>query len=179
MTTTDYINEIWSDIPGFEGLYRVSNRGRVLSMPRTVGDARKRKLPGRILSPKTDRGGYLVVLLYRPGSRPSTRTVHSLVAEAFIGPRPPGCHVLHGDDDPANCDLGNLRYGTPAENERDKIDHGRHPTGSRTACSAGHPYVDGSFRVRNRVRDGAPRVERVCLICRRVPADTPNERTSA
>lgn len=170
MTGTDYMNEIWKDIPGYEGLYQVSDLGRVLSMPRTTGVARR--LSPRILSPKTDRGGYLAVLLYRRPGRPKTRTVHSLVAEAFIGPRPPGCHVLHGDDDPANCRLANLRYGTPSENERDKVDHGRHPTGSRDRCSKGHPYVEGSFSVRNRVRDGAPRTERTCLVCRRVPTTT-------
>ena len=46
------------------------------------------------------------------------------MAEAFIGPRPEGLYVLHGDGDPLNNYVGNLRYGTPSENNLDAIGHG-------------------------------------------------------
>jgi hypothetical protein len=45
--------------------------------------------------------------------------VHTLVCEAFNGPRPAGHLVLHGDDDPLNPNAGNLRFGTHAENAAD------------------------------------------------------------
>jgi hypothetical protein len=47
------------------------------------------------------------------------RYLHTLVAEAFIGPRPHGQLVLHGDDDPLNPDARNLRFGSHAENAAD------------------------------------------------------------
>jgi hypothetical protein len=46
--------------------------------------------------------------------------LHTLVAAAFHGPRPRGQLVLHGDDDPNHPDAGNLRYGTPGDNSRDR-----------------------------------------------------------
>lgn len=64
--------------------------------------------------------GYPTVCL----GRGNTRTVHSLVAEAFIGPRPHGQEILHRDGRRDNPTLRNLRYGTKSENCRDRISHG-------------------------------------------------------
>ncbi len=79
---------------------------------------------GRVLKPKTNKvSGYLSVQLNAPHGN-STRTVHTLVAEAFIGPRPAGLEVCHEDGVPANCDKDNLRYDTPKNNRADSIRHG-------------------------------------------------------
>jgi hypothetical protein len=46
------------------------------------------------------------------------------VAESRLGPRPFGKQVLHADDQPLNSSIGNLAYGTPAENAADRIRNG-------------------------------------------------------
>lgn len=48
--------------------------------------------------------------------RGKTRSVHRLVAEAFLGPRPPKCEVLHLNHDPADNRASNLKWGTRGEN---------------------------------------------------------------
>ena len=58
---------------------------------------------------------------------------HRLVAEAFFGPCPEGYYVLHGDNNPKNNKVENLRYGTPQENCADKLIHGTQPTGEKIA----------------------------------------------
>ena len=68
---------------------------------------------------------YLCVLC--PGRK--CRPVHALVLEAFVGPRPTGMQCLHRDDDRTNNKLSNLRWGTCAENARDKIRNGNAPHG--------------------------------------------------
>ena len=70
--------EYWKPVVGYEGLYEVSNWGRVKSIPRngTVKYA-------RILKPVTNRYGYSYVILCKNGKVKSF-LVHRLVAEAFI-----------------------------------------------------------------------------------------------
>jgi hypothetical protein len=51
--------------------------------------------------------------------------VHVLVLEAFVGPRPPGMVCCHGDGDPTNNALSNLRWDTPQANHADRVKHGR------------------------------------------------------
>jgi hypothetical protein len=78
----------------------------------------------RKLKPHPDkRGGYLIVRLRKGGSG-YTRTVHRLVLETFIGPRPRDMECIHKDGNPANAALSNLRWGTHIENEADKRRHG-------------------------------------------------------
>lgn len=126
--------EEWRAVVGYEGLYEVSSHGGVRSVPRTLirksrwGEHPKH-WPGKVLSPTVDRGrfayGRLQVKLCRGTKRDqSTRLVHSLVAEAFLGPRPEGAEIAHGDGNAANNRLENLRYATPAENSSDKFRHG-------------------------------------------------------
>lgn len=68
--------EIWKDIEGYEGLYQVSNMGRVKSFPRNT-------TKGKILKPKKNCKGYLCLNLYKDGKRKSLK-VHRLVALTFI-----------------------------------------------------------------------------------------------
>ena len=79
--------EIWKDIEGFEGLYQVSNLGRVKSVKRTVWNSVKgyyKTVPERILKVGDNNRGYLQVQLYREG-KGKWYLVHRLVAVAFIG----------------------------------------------------------------------------------------------
>jgi HNH endonuclease/NUMOD4 motif len=91
--------------------YSVSNRGRVrrdAPGPRTRAGRIVRVAPAR---------GYLIVNLCHAGRR-LCRTVHSLVAEAFLGPYPAGMEVNHRDGDKRNADVRNLEYVTRADNRR-------------------------------------------------------------
>lgn len=79
------MEEIWKDIEGFDGIYQVSNLGRVRSLDRYVNTAIRhsevRKTKGRILKQGCNVHGYSVVSL---GKNHKTYTVHRLVAKAFI-----------------------------------------------------------------------------------------------
>ena len=111
--------EEWKPVPGYEGHYEVSSEGRVRSLRRELYSDRwagYRTISERIMKP-TPGGtiGYLAVTL-RLNRQPKTHTVHTLVAAAFLGPRPEGMDVMHADDDPQNNRLENLSYGTRSEN---------------------------------------------------------------
>lgn len=121
------MNEIWRDVVGFEDAYQVSNLGRVRSKSRVVIMSASHKSvehvsrrKGRLLRPGRASNGYFTVALGRNNSR----TVHSLVAETFIGPCPEGHEVLHIDGTRTNNCAYNLRYGTRSENMLDAVKHG-------------------------------------------------------
>lgn len=129
--------ESWAPVPGYEGMYEASSQGRIRSLDRTVvrTDGRQRRLTGRVLRIRIDaRTGYPKVTLYRQAA-PTHRYVHALVAEAFLGPRPEGCEVAHGDGVKTNVCLSNLRYATSAENKADRLAHGTSNRGTR------HPFA--------------------------------------
>lgn len=115
-------DEVWRTIPGFSADYEVSSMGRVRSY-RAHGGKRRNELP-RLLATRIGSKGYLRVGLQVASGKQEVCTVHSLVAAAFLGPRPEGQQVAHGDGDPSNARLENLRYATPLENARDKHLHG-------------------------------------------------------
>lgn len=131
MSTTDLSvsPERWLPVPDFEGLYDVSDRGRVRS-------ARS----GRIRRTHFSRKGREHLDLHRAGQRHDVQ-VHSLVLLAFVGPRPDGMEGCHNDGDPTHNALENLRWDTRRENNIDSIRHGTHPWASRTHCSHGHEYT--------------------------------------
>src|SRR5690606_24472254 len=94
--------ETWRDVPGYEGYYQVSDLGRVKSLARVVPDRRvgQRSIPEKILKHGI-RSGYESVLIQRRKIR-TNRTVHSLVAEAFLGPKPDGSNVCHKNGNSAD-----------------------------------------------------------------------------
>ena len=109
-------NEIWKPVPGYEGQYEVSNHGRV------------RNTNGRVLALCTISGGYKAVSLGRNNSK----TVHRLVALAFLGPPSnKKTLVLHSDGNRTNNTLDNLRYGSHADNSADAKRHGTQVKGER------------------------------------------------
>lgn len=122
----------WRPVVGFEGIYEVSRHGLVRSVDRIVVDniGRTRHLRGVLLSITQDEHGYMRVGLYRQGSGTGIR-VHSLVAAAFIGPRPDEQQVAHNDGDPSNNTVENLRYATYESNQADRIGHGTSNRGER------------------------------------------------
>ena len=114
------MNEIWKDIEGYEGLYQVSNLGRVRSLNRiTNGKFGNRSLclrKGRILKPRKI-SLYTGVYLSKNG-HVKNYTIHRLVAQAFI-PNPQNkLEVNHIDGNKLNNKVDNLEWATRSENEQ-------------------------------------------------------------
>ena len=116
-------------IPGFEG-YEASNDGRVRSFWRR-GRSGKLGASSHELAGNINRDGYRYVAVKPTGGGECPMFVHRLVLFAFVGPCPDGMQALHGNGDPGDNRLPNLRWGTHAENEDDKERHGRRPRGAR------------------------------------------------
>lgn len=108
-------NECWRWIPGYEGLYQVSTRGRVRSVDRWVTckegskTGSKRFLEGKILSPKRNKEGYLRVKLYRNGKLRYFK-IHRLVAMAWLDNPMDKPEVNHLDEQKGNNDVYNLEW---------------------------------------------------------------------
>lgn len=109
--------EYWDWIPGFEGLYQVSTRGRVRSVDRwvTCNDGRKRFLKGKILKPTRNDKGYLTVVLCRDGKH-CTVYVHRMVLEVWGDGNPENKpQVFHRDENKENCSVENLSWASVKE----------------------------------------------------------------
>ena len=139
MTST---SEEWRPVVGWEDSHEVSSLGRVRSLDRYVPwrYGQERLAKGRVLAMHPQNTGYLIVQLkYAPRPRKAV-TVHALVLEAFVGPKPDGMEARHLDGDQTNNRPDNLRWGTRSENALDKVGHGTHNHASKTTCPQGHPY---------------------------------------
>jgi len=106
----DNMEEVWKDIPGYEGVYQVSNQGNVRSLDREVKCKNSvRFYKGRMLSQCKDDKGYYRVLLAVAGEHKSCQ-IHRLVASAFI-PNPNNLpEVNHKDENPSNNSIENLEW---------------------------------------------------------------------
>lgn len=121
--------EEWRPVVGYEGQYEVSNMGRVRSLDRMINrkDGVVQHKKGQLLvlinhnawSKNEEYGTYKVVNLNR-----KQKSVHALVAEAFLGERPPKYEILHLNGKRYDNRLQNLRYGTSAENKHQTYEYG-------------------------------------------------------
>ncbi len=120
--------EEWRPVPNFEGLYEVSNQGQV----RRVGpDASGRqRYIGRILSGGLTHPGYISYVLWK-NRKGKNILGHRIVAEAFLGPPPPGKQTNHKNRDKTDNRAENLEYVTASDNYRH-------------ALATGHIAVHGS-----------------------------------
>jgi hypothetical protein len=101
--------EIWKDIQGYEGIYQISNLGRIKSLHRDYTN-------GRILNPAKNNRGYLRLGLSGNG-KVRYDSVHRLVAETFI-PNPKNLpEVNHIDGNKLNNRVENLEWVTKGENQ--------------------------------------------------------------
>lgn len=113
--------EVWKDVLNYEGLYKVSNLGRVKSLDRLciLSDGRRRVNKGKVLKVRYDIGGYEKVTLYK-NKIGKILSVHYIVISTFNGDRPDGLVINHIDENRTNNQLDNLEYITQKEN----INHG-------------------------------------------------------
>lgn len=126
--------EIWKDIEGYEGLYQVSNLGRVRSLDRLVEYEQRSKLvkrlfKGRIMQLSYTSDGYLMIYL-RKDRQDTYHAVHRLVAQAFV-PNPDNLPVVNHKDEVKNNNYAenlewcthvyNCNYGTAIQRMREKV----------------------------------------------------------
>jgi|SRR5712664_341592 len=136
------MEEMWLPVPGWEGLYEVSNFGNIRSLPREAmtGRAGIKLRQGRVLKPGTYKDGHKHVTLSRNGNTKCYQ-VHKLVLLAFVGPCPEGLQVRHLNGIPDDNHLENLVYGTPKENMKDRDEeHGKNHNLNKTHCPQEHEY---------------------------------------
>jgi hypothetical protein len=151
------MSETWLPVLDTDGLYEVSDHGRVRSW-------RNNKW-GRAAEPKilnhwsATKNQHQKIFLSVDGVR-TPLWVHRLVMAAFVGPCPDGEQVRHLDGDATNNHLDNLAYGTQSDNELDKVRHGKHRNASKTHCIHGH-----EFTPENTLPQCATRPGRTCRTC--------------
>lgn len=154
--------EIWRPIPGFEGCYEASDRGRVRSLDREVGSGHgsRRFIRGRMLKHGYANGYPLVVLSVDDVQ--TTMPIHRAVALTFLGGPFPGLQVCHNNGDRDNNCVENLRWDTPSGNNYDLVKHGTHHNLNKVACPRGHLLGPP-----NNVARESRRNRRSCLACAR------------
>lgn len=123
--------EVWKDIPNYEGLYQVSNLGRVRGLDRVVktknGLTQTKK--GKILKNKMGTNRYYYVCLYK-NNKQKTFMIHTLVASNFIGKRPDNHDICHKNGDRYDNRVENLKYDTRRQNNIDHYRYGsKNPNG--------------------------------------------------
>ncbi|MGI2239331.1 NUMOD4 motif-containing HNH endonuclease [Staphylococcus cohnii] len=120
------MSEVWKDIPGYEGLYQVSDLGRVRSLDRwvTYKNGKQYFYEGGLRKPTRGTRGRLVIKLSKD-NKGKTFYIHSLVAMTFIGDKPEGYVVAHKDGDPDNNRLDNIRFDTQSQNIIDVYRQGK------------------------------------------------------
>jgi len=129
------MQEVWRPVVGYEGLYEVSDQGRVRSLDRAVvqlnrGGNCTRLYKGKLLRLVATAKGYMTVCLSKAGKHRTVKT-HRLVLEAFVGGPAPGQVCRHGPLGVRCNALNNLSYGTQQENINDRRRDGTDVTGTR------------------------------------------------
>lgn len=133
--------ELWKDIPGYEGIYQISDAGRVKRLIEWCGNKDQEKwVPCNKILNATDNGnGYKIVGLSWKNSR-KNHYVHRLVAEAFIEKEDGKNHINHKDHNRENNHVENLEWCTPKENVLYSVPRMCHPKNSKLGES-GEKYI--------------------------------------
>lgn len=121
--TEDLEGEIWAYIKGYEGLYQISNYGRIKSFA-----IRKYSTGAMILKPKLAKNGYLMVSLNK-NRKGRYFLIHRIVAQTFI-PNPENkSTVNHKDGNKFNNCVENLEWQTQSENNHHAVNTGLSKSG--------------------------------------------------
>ena len=121
-------NEHWSAIEDYEGLYAISNMGRVYS-----------HITNRILKGSPNKKGYLIVILCKDGIRKKV-CIHILVGNAFIGKREGGLEFDHIDRNNQNNCADNIRLATRSEQQINQKLRCTNKTGYKNIRINGNSY---------------------------------------
>ena len=155
-TPEELETEEWRDVVGYEGIYQVSCLGRV----KRVGAFLKRPA-GHCLKPGITDGYLNVVLGKDTKATIKSRRVHSIVAEAFIGPRPEGYEINHIDSNRANPRPLNLEYVTRKQNaehaaraRRKRGQPNPHPNHQGENCPSAKLTSQDVITIRRAILDG-------------------------
>lgn len=126
------MSEQWNDIKGFEGLYRISDMGRIISCARTLKMPRgmTRDVPEIVMKKFNHIRGYDIVFLSKDGKK-TKHFVHRLVAEAFI-------------PNPDNLPMVNHEHGDKKDNRVSELSWS-------TYSSNTQHFIRGSHRAENEV----------------------------
>lgn len=138
------LNETWKAVVGYEGIYEVSDKGRVRSLDRVDCGGYRRQ--GRVLKHYRHPFGYLTVKL--SNGEKENKLIHQLVCETFIGPRPDGKEVCHGPKGLLDNSTTNLGYGTKTKNQRDRIRDGTHD-GIAVVNGSGQEFISAAAAARS------------------------------
>lgn len=139
------MEEIWKDIKGYEGLYQISNNGRVKSLLKVTKFGNRLKVNEEmILKPALGKRGYYVVSLNHNG-KSKTFTIHRLIAEAFI-PNPLNKKFIdHINTIKTDNRIENLRWVTSKENSNNIL------TLKHSSESTSKKWKDGCYNNRNNI----------------------------
>jgi hypothetical protein len=118
------IMENWKPVVGYEGLYEVSDSGRLRNT--RTGHEKAYTINRRENRPFVGLWRNNRIKIFKP---------HTLVMTAFVGSRPQGMECCHNDGNPWNNRLENLRWDTPRNNQLDRIKHGTSNRGERCAAA--------------------------------------------
>lgn len=129
------MKELWKTIEGFEGLYEVSNMGRIKALDRyVINNGGLQHKAERILKQNIQKNKHCMVVLCKNG-KTYPKLVHRLVAIAFI-PNPLNKPVVdHIDTDPTNNKVENLKWATVKENANNPLSRV-----NNSKSKKGHPY---------------------------------------
>lgn len=154
-------NEQWLPVTGHPN-YEVSSLGRVRTLPHVVmrSNGIAQTIHGRIQKGRPSNGYRLAGL-----GNGVSQYIHTLVLEAFVGPRPDGADACHGNGVRDDNRVENLRWDTRTENAQDTIRHGHNYRLRSTHCPRGHELT-----APNLVASIAKNGHRSCLACSRAVA---------
>ena len=118
----------WKPVPGYEGLYDISDQGRIRSWHKGGPNRDALRKTPKILS--SSRGRYIQVNLRKDGTA-NILCVHRLVLEVFVGPAPPGMECCHNNGVKHDNRVENLRWDTRSANMLDAVEHDGHNCGEK------------------------------------------------
>jgi len=141
------LHEIWKDIPGYEGLYQISNYGNVKSLDRIYYQKSRyntmihKKYKGKNIKPTDNGNGYLIVGLRDNNRKRKNYYVHRLVAEVFIQNPFDYTEVNHKDFDKSNNYATNLEWITRKENVNYSLSNMEKPRIKTKRTASGEKYI--------------------------------------
>lgn len=110
------MNEVFKDIKNYEGLYQISNYGRVKSLPKNDGNGKRERILKTDKSKTNAKGIPYRRVTFSVAGKQVRYLVHQLVAEHFLEPDDTRLYVNHIDGNPSNNHYSNLEWCTGSEN---------------------------------------------------------------